>query len=244
MFCPNSPPVPEKLVTRIQSGEYIDMASLLPEALSQAMASDDNKADKKKARKIESINAWVECFSVFMGVLIAKHPERAHDLLGYLHLIVHVSRQFQGMQWQVYDTKFTQIAAAKKSGQWAHVDSSLWTLAFAHAQPANHCATCLGLDHTSEECPDKVESPAKRRKLSPTRSGERGESTKQICKRFNFGSCSSPFCSFRHVCLECHGQHRKPNCHLRRTGLYEAHRHKVTKREGGWQSSFRNGKSK
>ena len=108
IFSPNTPPIPAKLAERIWKGEYINMAMLLPESLSAALAADDQanteKKKKGKNRKIKSILAWTECFLTYMGVVLAKQPERLLDLLGYANLIVHAARQFEGTQWQVYDT--------------------------------------------------------------------------------------------------------------------------------------------
>ena len=33
-----------------------------------------------------------------------------------------------------------------------------------------------------------------------------------ICKRWNRGNCRQADCSFRHICLECHGNHREVDC--------------------------------
>ena len=133
------------------------MAMLLPESLSVALAADDQanteKKKKGKNRKIKSILAWTECFLTYMGVVLAKQPERSQDLLGYANLIVHAARQFEGTQWQVYDTRFRQIAAGKKSVNWSQVNTSIWTMAFAHAQPASHCPLCLGLSKLLQMSP-------------------------------------------------------------------------------------------
>jgi len=54
--------------------------------VSAALAVDDQanteKKKKGKNRKIKSILAWTECFLTYMGVVLAKQPERLLDLLG------------------------------------------------------------------------------------------------------------------------------------------------------------------
>ena len=218
IFSPNTPPIPEKLASKIWNGEFIDMAAFLPEVLSASLSAEEpDKASKKKLkqRTVSDLSAWVECFTVYAGMVSMKQLERTQDLLAYANLIVHAGRQFRGNQWQIYDTNFRQMAAARKSANWANIDSYIWAMAFAHAQPAAHCTSCLGLDHAAEECHIRPAQPPKP-KQAPKGS--------EICKRFNFTTCTFPNCRFRHVCLECHNDHRKVNCPLQRPKPYDTNR--------------------
>ena len=71
------PPVPKKLVARIQAGEYVDMAELLPDRLSVSagpVTKDDKQSSKPKRRQVTNILEWIQCFGIYVAVLTLKHP--------------------------------------------------------------------------------------------------------------------------------------------------------------------------
>ena len=93
------------------------MSELLPERLTEPPEGETKKDDKRKATKwpIQSIATWSLGFSVYMGVMAVKHSERVPDLAAYMAQIIQTSRQFKGIPWQDYDTRFRmQVAAAKR----------------------------------------------------------------------------------------------------------------------------------
>ena len=87
------PPVPQKLVNRIQAGEFVDMAELLPDCMGVTTAplfieeKEDKQALKSKRRQVTNILEWVQCFSIYVAVLTAKRPNKIQDLMGYQALI-------------------------------------------------------------------------------------------------------------------------------------------------------------
>ena len=85
------PPVPPKPVQKIQAGEYVDMAELLPDRLGvnagpPVQGDKDNK--KPKHRQVTNILDWIKCYTIYMAVRADKHPEKIRDMLGYQTLIV------------------------------------------------------------------------------------------------------------------------------------------------------------
>ena len=86
------PPVPQKLVARIQAGEFIDMAELLPDHLgvnaAPAETGDKEAKRKGKRRQVTSVLEWLQCYSIYMAVIAAKTPARLPDMLGYQVLII------------------------------------------------------------------------------------------------------------------------------------------------------------
>lgn len=205
LISPHAPPVPPAVVGRIWRGEYIEMAELLPEALRTSL-SQEKKKDKRKKEQITSCQQWTECFLTFVAIVARKQPERVGDLLAYTSLIVHYARQFKGPQWLVYDTNFRLQAAATSNQKWAEVSSSLWAMAFGGAEWQTHCQTCSSLDHVKQDCPRQPEDSA-----YDLRRTARTED-RPICTRYNFSFCTSPTCGYRHICLDCHGNHRKSAC--------------------------------
>ena len=99
------PPVPCKLVKRIQAGEFIDMAELLLDHLGiRAGTTDkDEKASKLKRCQVTNILEWVQCYSIYTAVISAKSPERTQDMLGYQALIVEACMEYEGDSWLGYD---------------------------------------------------------------------------------------------------------------------------------------------
>ena len=59
------------IVKRIQAGELIDMAELLPDRLGiRADTTDkDEKVPKLKRRQVTSILEWVQCYSIYTAVI-------------------------------------------------------------------------------------------------------------------------------------------------------------------------------
>ena len=73
------PPVPPKLVKRIQDEWFIDMAELLPAHLSSSQSTDDEQSGKTKPKHQEVINIvkWLQCFSIDLlasDILISTSP--------------------------------------------------------------------------------------------------------------------------------------------------------------------------
>ena len=223
MAGPCAVPVPAKLAQRIRRKEFVDMALLLPECLSQ-LTEDRPKSDpreetkgKKARRKVVNILQWVECFHTYISVVVVQQPSRVADLLGYASLIVHAARKFKGDGWVQYDRNFRKRAAAAPTEPWAGINQSLWALAFSNAETKPHCSLCFSLEHGTEECdeyeePKGASSSSRRAAVPQASSFARGSSPRPICVRWNRYGCTAPQCTFRHVCLECHQPHKAAQC--------------------------------
>ena len=146
------PPVPKKLVTRIQTGEYVDMAELLPDRIglnSSALFPNEKeeKLVKSRRRQVSIITEWVQCYSIYVAVLAAKHPEKIQDLMGYQALIVEACAEYKNEAWLGYDRRFRQMASASPSTPWAKIDPTLWNMAFTGQAKAQRCKYCFSLTH-------------------------------------------------------------------------------------------------
>ena len=56
------PPVTRKMVTKIEAGEFIDMADLLPDRLSCYHGHATEDENKSKKRCVSNILEWIQCF--------------------------------------------------------------------------------------------------------------------------------------------------------------------------------------
>ncbi len=114
-------------------GGIINMADLLPEALTGVAAATDDSNNKRKKLQIMSPLAWDVCFTIYMGVVAVRHPECLPDMLAYAATTVHWL--YQVNPWQVYDTQFHQQAAASKTVTWAQINTSIWTMEYTTKIP-------------------------------------------------------------------------------------------------------------
>ena len=127
-------PILARVVCQVQALEYVDFVELLPDNLEMLRRMQSSQAGQGKApsrrrpRQIMGIPTWVQCFAVYAGVLLQRHPGRALDLRGYLWLVVHEAQCHSGMGWLIYDARFRQLAAANHSLSWSQLHPSLYVL--------------------------------------------------------------------------------------------------------------------
>ena len=147
------PPVPQKLVQKIQSGEYVNISELLPEQLGLSdikLSSEKQQGPKKKA--ISNILEWVQYFAIYVSVIAIKEPQRTPDLLCYMNFIIEAHREYSGDAWQGYNRRFRQRAAMTTKLEWDVIDTTLWNLAFTGHAYAGRCKHCFSLSHSHDSC--------------------------------------------------------------------------------------------
>lgn len=93
------PPVPQKLVDRIQKGEFIEMCELLPEfwiAPREGEEASGLKLAKSKGRKhTQDICVWLQCFAVYVAV-VSRWPKQVPELMTYMIHIIRTSQEYEG----------------------------------------------------------------------------------------------------------------------------------------------------
>ena len=196
--------VPAAYVKQIQTGEFFDLAKLLPSNYGNLAESEqvtltlENSVLKVKksshcVARITEIEPWTTAFSTYMSVLTHKFPHRAQELLQYMSLIRYAARTHRGLGWCVYDHKFRQKASLNPSLNWSDIDQQLWLIIFT-----------VSPDVLRRENPLFHHGPQK----SGTSGGERG-----ICIEYNRrGECSHPQCRYQHICSQCSGLHARRFC--------------------------------
>jgi len=79
------PPIPAKIVSRIEAGEFIEMAVLLPERLDPTRTLFINEPEPSKTHKrrktVTNIIEWTKCFAIYTAILCKKYPEKLPDML-------------------------------------------------------------------------------------------------------------------------------------------------------------------
>ena len=201
------PPIPQKMVAKIQSDEFVDMSELLPDCLDcpkTGHTSEDQAIPRPRRRYVSTILEWIQCFGIYMAVLTQKHPERIPDLLGYQQLIIEASLEYEGDNWLGYDRQFRLTAAATQNTAWGHIDQTLWSLVFSAKAKASRCKYCFSINHMAAECawaPEQLTSNPVTQPM-PLFSQHRPP---PLCFKWNSapGRCPVSGCRYNHICLYC-----------------------------------------
>jgi len=116
---PGHAPIPAKVVSKIISDQFVDLADLLSANL-RAMDQEpltflDGKllvSQKRRLVEISDILTWTEVFTIYQMVLCAAHPHRWPDLTKYKLLIIPTACHSPDRAWLEYDLAFGRDAAA------------------------------------------------------------------------------------------------------------------------------------
>ena len=240
ILSPALPPIPGKVVEKIQKGENPDLKELLSDniALAKKLAESHPAfpgplQSVSKFREISDPLLWIYCFLSFIAVKLDN--EEARGLIAYAQIILDLARKHGGSGWIVYDNHFRSQLFAGGSFKWNEVNPSLLASSVL-ANPrvgegVRICTRCMTADHSAAECalaslevPRSQPSPSPnpppranltRRAVNPYPSMGRA-SFDEPCRRFNRGSCSSKTCRYEHTCSACFkGAHPAIECKLK-----------------------------
>ena len=130
---PGHAPIPAKLVSKITSGQFVDLADLLSANLRTAEQEPQTFLDgklvvskKRRAVEIQDILTWTEAFTIFQMVMCATHTHRWPDLTKYKLLIIQTARQSPSRAWLEYDLAFRKDAAATGASDWSKMNLDLY----------------------------------------------------------------------------------------------------------------------
>jgi len=190
---PSLPPIPPQLLKSIESGKYIDMGDLLPEALSQAFdrSQRDMKDDSTTSRHKFPISTpldWALAYSTYSAVVTHFHPAKASQMITYNNIVLRLAREVKGRVWFRYDRAFRQAAAIHPNIRWDRREPDIWLAAMSE-----------DIRPLSESAAATLTTPA----TEPTPARRKRASDDELCYRFNRGECTSRSCRFGHKCLVC-----------------------------------------
>ena len=80
-------PIPSKLMTHIQEGQFVDMVELVPKRLC-ALDTPEGKSSTSKLWDVTDIVEWLQCFRTYIVIVSHAEPQWVTDLLGYQNLII------------------------------------------------------------------------------------------------------------------------------------------------------------
>ena len=213
------PPIPARAVAKIRNGSFIDLKDLLVDnqalmqRLQEVNPSGIQTGNLSKLRDIQDPLTWIFCFLSFIAA--KTDSSQIRDLLAYGQIIIQMARKHGGNGWKNYDYLFRQQLAAGSNAVWSEVNPSLMAstvLGMGTGTDAGHrlCTLCMGSDHWQAECAlNSLEGPGNKSLVRPVSSNFRLKPYKSyddICRRFNWGSCSlaQHSCKYDHTCNRCY----------------------------------------
>ena len=206
------PPIPTKLLEKIQRWEYIDLSMLLDGAQQEQTnfsVSHDGKLlimgptdrTQTKRKVISDLRTWLQAYSRMMAALVSAPSTTKEESVGltvHLHLILQLHHDLAGSQWLRYDQEYREWAAARGIKKWGELNLTIYGRCLPSQLPATPVIstkqTYQGADHGA-----KGKRPAKDLR----------------CYKWNFdGHCNKASCHFSHCCVHCGERHRATECPL------------------------------
>ena len=239
-------PLPEKLIEKILSWQYFDLADLLPDQLqaTPSLASPETQVmlvsqgswetQRRRKRQIKDISSWIHVYSIYMLVIASRQPQLLPELVAYQLFIVQHAHKFKYPSWLYYDTAFRKWAAINKYTTWSQMNTHLYSRAFTgQGIGLAWCPICHveGGNHTFD-CPSPMAPPppiypsptfsTPTQYLAPSapRPPPAKKQKVEHCILFNKHNGACPYgnrCSYPHKCATCGTLgHPTTQCHLRR----------------------------
>ena len=230
ILSPALPPIPARLVEKIQKGSFVDMKELLGDNITLFQRMEEvhkpgssshqwvTTAPSPKLREVSSPLSWMSCFIAYMAVRC--HDDNTRDLLIYTRLILDLARKHGGRGWLDYDRVFRQQIAANPAYSWGELNPSLMAYTVLGSDSSYNrglwCPLCQETDHRASECALQSLEPSTSPRHAPPRSFKGRHKFDpvglEICRKFNRGLCTMDACKYKHVCRECHEDHPFVSC--------------------------------
>ena len=157
-------------------------------------------------RLIPDRATWLQCFALYMAIIVTKHLERMTSLL-YMASIEKLSQKFKWPSWVIYDHSYRQDGAENNKIDKSKVDAGLHAQCFnGMARSAEGwCHYCHFLDHISDSCPVKPMERSKGRLLNPSTSPPSTKTLGLPCRPTHLQEVDCSSSKFLHICSHCKG---------------------------------------
>ncbi|XP_048580122.1 uncharacterized protein LOC125561066 [Nematostella vectensis] len=194
--------VSDKLKAKIWQNEFVEFGLLLANPILEGkyqltLSASQNGAmpalnvePVSKTKKYLSIENWISCFHIFVGVYTQKYCHEAPALMKYGETIQDLASR--GHDWRYYDENFRFLRQGQPSAYpWQNTHWELWLRSQRSALP----------------------SSAKQQNESRNLRGN--SLVRGYCYRFSRGNPCSGDCGYKHKCHKCDGDHRPGACTFR-----------------------------
>ena len=88
-------------------------------------------------RRRAPVTEVVQYFSAMVGVLSTVYPDKVPEFMAYQALIVKCSRDYDWLDWVLYDRAFCRQVAVTKDLTWSKLNPTLHTLCLAGKAQSN-----------------------------------------------------------------------------------------------------------
>ncbi|XP_068721548.1 uncharacterized protein, partial [Montipora capricornis] len=194
--------VSDKLKSKIWNNEYFEFSALLSNPVFENKYQlKINNSDKglvpslclepvSKTKKYLSIESWLNCFHIFVGVYTRKYPNEAPALMKYGEVVQDLAAR--GHNWRFCDENFRFLRQSQPAAfPWINIHWELW---MRSQQPIVRKPTATAPPSQSRTRDDSI---------------PRG-----YCFKFSKGlKCFG--CAFKHLCYRCDGSHQPKLCNFR-----------------------------
>ena len=206
--------VDQFLKEKIEKGEYVDLARLLPKDRVQAIDDADKQTLQlfhkdgqtfyappvSQGVAISSYGKWDKAFRIFSNIYLKKYPNRALELNEYNHTIHHISQTYIWDNCYAYDKEFRYFMSIHPERSWGTILHKAWSFRL------NDKIRFHGEDYNNNN------NRSYHNRFHRGNGNNHGN--KEPCGRFNRGRCTyGASCKFDHRCKYCskfgHGIH---NC--------------------------------
>ena len=194
--------VSEKIRSKIWNNEFFDFADLLsnPVFEDRYQLTLSNSSTQKfpalwveplsRAKKQMSIETWLSCLHIFVGVYTSRFPHEAPALMKYGEVVQDLAAR--GVNWKFYDENFRFLRQAQPASfPWGVTHWELWMRAQHSVKQQTNAA-------------------------NPGRAKPQDRGTpKGYCFKFHKGMECIPNCAYKHLCYKCQGSHPVSRCNFR-----------------------------
>ena len=194
--------VSEKLRAKIWNDEFFDLSALLSNPIFEdryqvTIANSDKEKipslclePVSKVKKHLSIETWLSCFRIFVGVYTSRRPHEAPALMKYGEVVQDLAAR--GGNWKFYDENFRFLRQAQPASfPWGVIHWELWMRA----------------QHSLKKRSD----PAGQGRAKQQDQG----TPKGYCFKYNRGVACDAGCAFKHLFYKCEGPHPVSRCNFR-----------------------------
>ena len=203
------------LVRRIRKCKFVKFDRLLPPVLDEVFTVQQGKRTGDMGlskRHIGDFASWVEAWNIFLAIRVQAFPHTALQMIKYQAIMCQLFSSYPVGVCIKYDSLFRQAVARDKARliPWDQVkeDILVWC---ATRHPFRSKPNPISAGTTPSSRPNTTSGS------TTTQSG--GHVThsitgQEICRRFNYSTCSRVSCAFAHKCwiAGCGGDHSGKTC--------------------------------
>ena len=194
--------VDEATILKIEKGEYVDFAKLIPK--DKVLAEEETRlelvirdghtywAPVTTSTNINSFAKWEQAFRVFANIFSKANPTRSSELIEYNHIIHTIALAYTWDNVYTYDKEFRLHMSRNPHRSWSIILQQAWSMRLR----------------------DRLSNSWASQNNSGMNRGAMQKRSNELCRKFNRGRCNfGPNCKFDHRCSYCQKfGHGSVNC--------------------------------